>query len=52
MPTDILAECDYCGTTINTEVTERCTKCTKYINEDPEEFGKWYEGQKEEAEVY
>ena len=49
MPTDILIECDYCGSTINTEVTERCNNCTKYIGEDPIEFGKWYE-EKEEKE--
>ena len=40
MAIDLLVECDYCGTTINTEQSERCPKCTKYINEDPIEFDK------------
>lgn len=43
MPINSLIECTYCGTSIDPSKSERCKKCTKYINEDPEEFAKYIE---------
>jgi len=50
MINDNLVECDYCGKTIDTSKTEKCTKCKKYINEDPNEYDKYISQLVEESE--